>query len=286
MPVTFQDIIQAIVVPKGEERRAKILAALLNSKVAIWYAFHGTASFGSDRPEVKQAELMRLPYPDVSDLPEPERARKAAKSLIAIIDKAMATSPEEFVLASGDDSVLSKVDESAYEYFCLSPEEIMLIEDTVQFILPAVQPHQGSYPAIWKTTTEDERRLYAEVMVRALHPWFGEEWAINVRLEAHNTDLAVLRLTLCLQGDRTGYKERSDNAVRELLSKLFEHIHHPLPGNFQLLPDFRLFDGNHLYLVKPMQRRFWLRAAALADAGAIALDLQAYAGSAKTRSRA
>ncbi len=40
------------------------------------------------------------------------------------------------------------------------------------------------------------------------------------------------------------------------------------------MPDFRIFAGNHLYLVKPARRRFWLRSAALVDADAIALDLQ------------
>lgn len=198
----------------------------------------------------------------------------------------MASSRDGFALASEDDGVLVKIDEHAYEYFCLSPDEITLIEDAVQFILPAVQPHQGSFPAIWKTTTEYERRLYAEVMVRALEPWFERERTVNVRLEAYNADLAVLRLTLCARGDKTEYEEHSDNGVRELLAKLFEHIHQPLPGNFQLLPDFRIFDGEHLYIVKPMQRRFWLRAVALADASAIALDLQDYAGSPKWRSRA
>jgi hypothetical protein len=283
---TFQHSLQAISVPSGEERRAKVMTALLNSKVAIWYAFHGTSSFGSDRPKLHQSELMNLPFPDVSDVPEPERAQKAAKSLVAIVDKAMASSRNGFALASEDDGVPGEVDQHAYEYFCLSPEEITLIEDAVRFIIPAVQPHQGSFPAIWKTTTENERELYAEMLVRALGPWFEEERTVNVRLEAHNADLAVLRLTLCAQGDSAEYKERKDNAVREVLAKLFQHIHQPLPGNFQLLPDFRIFDGKHLYIVKPMQRRFWLCAAALADASAIALDLQEYGGSPKRRSRA
>lgn len=285
-PLTFQDIIQAVVVPAGEERRAKILAALLNSKVAIWYAFHGTASFGSDRPEVKQAELMRLPFPDAKDMPEPDRARKAAKALVAIVEKAMASTRDSFALTSDDGNTLVKVDEYAYEYFCLSPEEITIIEDAVKFILPAVQPNQSSFPAIWKTTTEGERKLYAETLIHGLRPWFEGDRAVNVRLDAHNADLAVLRLTLCSQSEQVEYMESNDNAVREVLAKLFENIHQPLPGNFQLLPDFRVFDGKHLYLVKPMQHRFWLRAAALADAGAIALDLQDYAGSPKRRSHA
>jgi hypothetical protein len=53
-----------------------------------------------------------------------------------------------------------------------------------------------------------------------------------------------------------------------------QHIHQPIAGNFQLMPDLRLYIDKDLYLVKPMQRRFWLRSTALADADAIAEDLQ------------
>jgi len=105
-------------------------------------------------------------------------------------------------------------------------------------------------------------------------------------LEAHNSDLALLKLTLSNKGGKGCYIETSDHAVRELLAKIFEHVHQPLPGNFQLMPDFRIFEGNNLYLVKPMQLRYWLSAASLADADAIALDLQNYAGYSKKKSRA
>ena len=280
-PLTFQDILQAIVLPKGEEHRAKLLAAFLNSKVAIWYAFHGTASFGSDRPEVKQAELMRLPFPQPADLPEPERARKAGKSLVSIVDKALASSRDGFSLQGDTSGVLKKVDEHAYDYFCLSPDEITLIEDAVRFILPAVQPHRGSFPEIWKTTTENERSEYAHALVRALGNWFSSDQVVNVSLDAHNNDLAILRLTLCPRNKEASYAERGDPAVRDLLAQLFSNIHQPLPGNFQLMPDFRIFRGNDLYLVKPMQKRFWLRSSALADAHNVALDLQDYTGSPK-----
>lgn len=282
-PVSFQDIIQAVVVPQSQKRRAKILTALLNSKVAIWYAFHGTASFGSDRPEVKQAELMRLPFPEPADLQESDRAHKAAKALVSIIDKARATAQDGFSLQSDSSETLNRIDKLAYEYFCLSKEEIALIEDTVQFIMPAVQPHQGSFPSIWKTTTDADRKEYAEALVHALGNWFSGDQTVNVRLEAHNTDLAILRLTLCTTKESQAYREVGDSEVRELLARLFRNVHQPLPGNFQLMPDFRIFEGKNLYLVKPMQRRFWLRSSALADAGAIALELQEFSGTPKKR---
>ena len=104
--------------------------------------------------------------------------------------------------------------------------------------------------------------------------WFDPGSTIGVELKARNDDLAVLRLTLEDGRKKIGYTEEDDRSVGGVLANLFEHIHQPLPGNFQLIPDFRIFVGNDLYLVKPARRRFWLKSAALADADAIALDLQ------------
>lgn len=277
-PLAFQDIIQAIVAPRGQEQRAKLLAALLNSKLAIWFAFHGTASFGSDRPEVKQAELMRLPFPELSDLPEPERAQKAAKSLIGLVDKALNAADGEFTLHSDYSEVFDRLDSYAYEYFCLSADEISLIEDEVEFVLPAVQPHQGSTPEIWEPSSATERAAYAGALLSALRQWLRPDRGIDVGLEAHNADLGVLCLSLHRQQAVSSYREQDNSAVRDLLGRLFENIHQPLPGNFQLMPDFRIFEGDDLYIVKPMQKRFWLRSSALADAHAIALNLQDYIG--------
>jgi hypothetical protein len=48
--------------------------------------------------------------------------------------------------------------------------------------------------------------------------------------------------------------------------------------------ELRVFVGENLYLIKPMQRRFWLRVAALADGDGIALDLQQTITSKRRRS--
>lgn len=283
---TFSSIIQGLTVPEGQEKKAKLLTALLNSRVMFWFAFHGTASLGSDRPEIQKSELMRLPLPEADELPEPERAKRAAKALVAIIDKAQKATDGTFALQGDSDFDFSALDQLVYDYFCLSNDEVTLVEDAVRFIFPAVQPHQASFPTIWKTTTDADRGAYAQTLVHALGNWFSGDQTVNVRLEAHNTDLAVLRLTLCATKESQAYREIGDPDVRDLLARLFKNVHQALPGNFQLMPDFRIFEGKNLYLVKPMQKRFWLRSSALADAGAIALDLQEFAGTPKKRGSA
>ncbi|MCG8605708.1 N-6 DNA methylase, partial [bacterium] len=285
-PLTFQHSIQALVVPPGDEYYAKLLTALLNSRLLLWFAFHGTASFGSERPKVHQTELLCLPFPSPDDLPERKRSQSAADRLVSLIDRVASLTQRPFTLQSSADELLSELDLLAYEYFCLSEEEITLVDDLVENVLPAVQPSQGSFPDIWKPSDRKDRKAYAETLINSMADWFDQGCAVGVKLEARNDDLAVLRLSLEEGCRKTNYVEENDSSVGDVLADLSKHIHQRLPGNFQLMPDFRLFIGSDLYLVKPAQRRFWLRSAALADAHAIALDLQDAAGLRQDRSLA
>ena len=102
-------------VPDGQSDRAKLLTAILNSRVAVWYAFHGTASFGSDRPEVQQADLLHLPFPSPDDVPDPAAAAQAALKLIAIVDDARERSNEPFSMQVDDGDVLRTIDQPSVQ---------------------------------------------------------------------------------------------------------------------------------------------------------------------------
>ena len=276
--LTFQHIIQAITVPLGDERRGMLLAALLNSRLMLWFAFHGTSSFGAERPEVQQAALLRLPFPGPDDMPEPERSRAAADALAVLVEKQLRPTAPAFERRPGEHELLEEIDGLAYEFFCLSEEERILVEDTVEHVIPAVQPRRRGFPAIWRPSTPGDRREYARTLAVALTDWLEGDCSIGTRLVARNDDLAILRLSLRAGPGAFDYAEDDDQHVAAALSRLAEHVHQPLPGNFQTLPDFRVFVDRDLFLVKPAGKRFWLRSAALADAGAIVLDLHEAAG--------
>ena len=277
-PLTFQHVIQAVVVPPGDERRAMLLAALLNSRLMVWFAFHGTSSFGSDRPKVHQTELLCLPFPVADDMPEPERSRAAADAMVAVVEGRVRSAGASFELKANEHDVLEEIDRQAYEFFCLSDGERTLVEDTVEHVIPAVQPHRGGSPAIWRASTASDRREYARTLVDNLADWFEGNGSIRTRLVARNDDLAILRLSLEDGPAAFDYAEDDDASMAAALSRLAEHIHQPLAGNFQSMPDFRMFIDRDLFLVKPVGKRFWLRSAALADAGAIVLDLHEFTG--------
>ena len=292
-PMTFQDIVQAIAVPPGDERRGMLLAGLLNSRLMLWFAFHGTSSFGADRPEVKQAELLRLPFPAPDDLPEPERSRTAADALTSIVEKqvrrlgpAPAQPGPALEHRPDERGVLEEIDDLAYEFFCLSEEERILVEDTVEHVIPAVQPNRGRVPTLWRSSTPGDRREYARTLAGALADWLDGDGSIGTHLVARNGDLAILQLSLRDGPGACDYAEDDDESVAAALSRLAEHVHEPLPGNFQVLPDFRVFAGRDLFLVKPAGKRFWLRSAALTDANAIVIDLHMWSNSGAGRADA
>ena len=78
----------------------------------------------------------------------------AAKYPLPSIRAAAGLERPPFAMNSGGDTLLSEIDKWAYEYFCLSHDEVILIEDMIDRIIPAVQPHQGSFPELWKAPTE------------------------------------------------------------------------------------------------------------------------------------
>ena len=70
------------------------------------------------------------------------------------------------------------------------------------------------------------------------------------------------------------YTEDQNGDLAAILEQLSAHIHQSSTATSRSCSDLRAFVGDCLYLIKPMQLRFWLRSRTLADADEIALDLQ------------
>lgn len=270
-PFSFQHAIQAIVVPESDKDHAKVLAAMLNSKLMFWFAFHATASIGSERPIVHQDQLLDLPFPAPADLPEEQRAQSAAAGLVALVDEAAERLKADILPPDLVPELLERVDHLVYDYFGLTKREILLVEDTVKYVAPSIQPTSSSLTPIWRHPTKRDRRAYASALRAGLVEWI-EEGSVNVAVIARNEDLTVVRLRLCATADRATYEEH-DVEVGQALATVAEAMDKPLPGNLHRLGNLRVYSGHDLYLVKPNRMRFWTRSAARVDAEQIAVDL-------------
>ena len=272
-PFTFQDAIQAIAVPDADRESAKLLAALLNSKLLFWFAFHSTSSIGSERPKVHQDQLLDLPFPAPEDTPEARRSRNAAKGLIALIDGASGKLDGPMQPPNLLDRMLDEVDRLACDYFALTEREMLVVEETWKYIVPALQPRPSAFPRIWEPPTDEQRRGYAQVLTSSLDDWTEADSRVSVALVARNHDLAVLRLRLCSTQDWAEYKEES-NEVGKLLADVARKSNTELPGNIHQVSNLRMYAGDDMYMVKPNSLRFWMRAAAQDDAEQVVVDIE------------
>lgn len=269
--VVFQHSLQSITVPLGQERKAKVLTAVLNSSLAAWFYFHDTANLGTDRAKVHQGELLKLPFDDPENMPDPAKALKAERELVALIDAELANARK--LLASQYD-VLSVIDRLVFEYYGLDDSEVAIVEDTVHSVIPAMQPRRNAgLQSIWAQANSRQREAYADMLCNALSPHF--RLPVKASLAARSTDVAVLKLTI---GDQVApYAEDSSGEFNDFLGSIAAKLPIDLPGNVQLIPDLRLIVDHDMYLVKPMALRHWLRSTALADAEQIAAEFVAAA---------
>ena len=271
-PFTFQHAIQAIVVPESDKRRAKALAAMLNSKLMYWFSFHSSASLGSERPIVHQDQLLDLPFPKPADMEERQRAETASDQLAALMDEAekrLGATIRPMDLIS---ELLDRIDALVYDYFAFSDLEILLVEDTFAYIAPSVQPNPSSSPPIWRQTMPSDLSAYAPVLISVLEAWMEPGRRVSVSLIARDNDLVVAKLHLCAAADWTEYTEQP-LALGEALARVSKAMDRTLPGNLHQLGSLRVYTEQDLYLVKPNRMRFWTRSAARADAEDILIDL-------------
>lgn len=264
--LTFRASIQAIAFPRSETRLAKILTATLNSSLAAWIYFHDTANLGTDRAKVHQSELLKLPFSAPESMPDPIRANAVADKIVQLVDREVKEA-DQLLTVQGDP--LAEIDQLVFEYYDLDGRDIALIEDTFQYIIPAMQPRRNAgMQMIWANSQSDHRASYATMLCDALKPYFQQP--ISASLAAMSSDIAVMKLTI--NSEVRGYYESSIPELSHFIDSIEESLPVPLPGNIQLMPDFRFVVGTDMYLVKPLQLRHWLRSAALADAEQIAAD--------------
>ena len=267
--LVFQHSIQAIIVPPDERRRAKILTAVLNSSLAAWFYFHDTANLGTDRAKVHQGELLKLPFDSPENMPDAERAKLAEDKIVRLIDCEIAKAQD---LLSHQGDPLREIDKLVFDYYGLDEFDITLVEDTYRYIIPAMQPRRNAgLQQIWANSLPQHRSDYASTLCRALSPCFRQ--TVNSSLVAHSRDVAILKLTISPLPE--AYREESSLDLERFLQAVASDLPVRLPGNVQLVPDLRFVIGSDMYLVKPMQLRYWLRSTALADAEQIAAEFAA-----------
>jgi hypothetical protein len=273
--VSFRHALRGIKGPENDRNLLAFLAAYLRSNLARYFLFH-TSNWGISRQEVHVEELLRLPFVLPEDTDEPTRARDIVRKVARIVDKASQTADREMADRAGIVSAASQeIEHLVQGYFDIDPLEHKLIDDTIAITIPSTRPTRSrkSIPTLSPATPQ------------ALDTYFGQlcellnGWSAKSPHMVRGQILGSPGIGVAVAMLQKVRKQRSSAALpsvtRDILQVLND-IRIAFPqrtATLDIVRGLMAFDGNNLYIAKPISRRFWSETAAINDADEIATTI-------------
>src|SRR5262249_15284014 len=145
--VSFQHAVRGIHGPDSHRNLLIFLAAYLRTPLAKFFMFHTSSSWGMYRPEGHVEEILRLPLPLPEQLLNPQRACAIVDEVARIVMfHAQETDSNLMRRASAVEEASDKIRPLVHEYFDLHPLDELLIDDTLNVVIPSIQPTQARMP--------------------------------------------------------------------------------------------------------------------------------------------
>ncbi len=266
--VLFQDSLRSITGLKKDANILKFLTAVLGSRLMQYHAFHSGSSNGIGRDKMHLYESLNTPFLLPDHELAPARAQdivKEAAAIIAEVEMASSSRREEITQTSWN-----RLQPLVEEYFSVSEEEKMLIEDTIRISQPSIHRHglDGDVPSLLFPDAK-QRKTYADTLCGALNRYARKQgMKISAQGMASST-LNLMFMTVVFGVAKTPYSELTGEAeLWNTFARLDKAAKHH-SGSFSYLRGFSFFEQDRLHMLKPAVLRSWSRTAALNDADAI-----------------
>jgi hypothetical protein len=297
----FQDSLQSISGSKKDEDLLLFLTCYLRSKLAKYFLFHTSANWGTEQDKVHLTELLRIPFP----LPESEYAHPDAKKIIKQVVEKLRSLKRELKkgistsdLFDSDDSrkqhkeelvwikqrtnaTQAEVEPLIYKYFDLIDQEIVLIEDTVDVVLPSITPNNAleqirTLEPVHKNTVPSYRNgisIYAQTLCNTLNTWASDMdsptrvSAIGGVNQVDETAYITLSLDKIEQlFEEIPLAENTSKAICALAQSSAERH-----GRLEYMKGSIVFEESNslVHIFKPTALLGWTRTAAINDASEI-----------------
>ncbi|MBE9550181.1 MAG: N-6 DNA methylase [Proteobacteria bacterium] len=279
----FKQTISAIVGPSDDSDILRFLTIYLRSKLASYVLFHTAYSLASERPHIKLIEIRDLPFVLPEDHSDPQKAKKIVTEVSKKV-KAL-NNVNVFEFENKYRKLKSECEKLIFEYFGLDYAEQSMVNDTFEYLLPSVQPNAYNKikTPLYYPVSESDIDSYSHVLLHELNEWrakLGGKGKIKIETIYDDATLAYTLgiVKLSISSTSTISSFTNDNSdVMSILTILRNNNVLPMQiahGNYHLGSDFLIHAGEHIYLIKPLVKRLWLKNQAVHDAQRIVTSIQ------------
>ncbi|MEI6195878.1 MAG: hypothetical protein WCS42_16285, partial [Verrucomicrobiota bacterium] len=307
-PVRFQHALRSVAGEAGAEDQLMFLAAYLRSKLARYFAFHTSASLGSERDQVHTYEVLQLPFYLPGDENEVTPSSKSLmhqvvsklKSLKKRAEESAAKmeerlNPTAFRLNYSDEGdreeeyskwlaewaaktakMQAEIEPLLYEYFGIIGQEQALVEDTCDIFDRSDTPPAVDAPMpTLEPLGSDGLENYAQMLTGTLREWSRGQ-TLNLSMTAgveSQLGVALLRVEQT-KGSRVFRTAPLAKEFAEAIKRL-ETAATVVNGSIKYVQDETwYFEDSNIYIAKPALRGRWTRTVALNDAAEIHANIQ------------
>jgi hypothetical protein len=269
-PIVFQDDYQTFA---GDDQELLLfLTAYLNTDLAQYLIFHTSANVGIERDIVRLEEILSLPFPLPRDTRDPARGQAIVANCAEILRHQYDTHRKAVLYSESSlHAAKQEFTELVYEYFDICEWERRLIEDTANIFRPSSTP--GSLDSQKLITAQpsmgSHRKAYAETLAKTFRGWTRS----GKHLWAEGSVAAQVGLAFITFGIGDKAKTYSESPAEERVARLVDSIRHATARerntSFHRLRGFVYYERDRVCILKPLNRRYWTRTAALNDADEI-----------------
>lgn len=250
---------------------ALALCGILNSSIASFQLAFGGAGWGLERSTVEPIDLLSLRIP---------RIDRASSTIVSHIGEAF-----KAAVADPSTSVIRRLDDAVFDLFDLEEQERTIVRDSVLRARPLIFGSRREYIESAATPTSHDLRAYAEEVTAAVNAFLkvrgmrrlqGTSYPTRQTLDGilEGSNLAAVRFVMNLASEcaNTALDKPLSADLSTLVQAADHEAHRVHPPYFRERRNLRVYDKDTVFVLKPAERRYWTRTAALNDADLILSD--------------
>jgi hypothetical protein len=268
-PVLFRSSLQSIGGPKDDKDTLRFLSVVLRSDIIQYYLFHTSANWGIERDKCLLYELLRIPFPLPRDSGDTKgEIIQDVSARINSFERDLRKG--KYVIGRSEEAkkIQDECEPLIRRYYDIDEYERVLIEDTVDYIIPSITPSETKNIKTLRLPNKTERQQYRDTLCQMLNIHAKEGKKVEARVIKSDSQAVVVISRA--NGKQKSYQEISTS---QEMGQVLDRISNLLPvkrDGFVYCRNLKIFDKDHIYIVKPMTLRSWMRSTALNDADEIA----------------
>ena len=234
----------------GDENKLKYLSLIIGSRIFSFYHILTNRKWLIERDELEAGDIWSTPIP----VPSEEDLTEAANLY------------DYYVAYSTNQKLIEQFVRKMYRLYDYEGRQI---DDVIDYTFDYYQRKERAKS--FKTATEENYKLYYETLTNTLNNTLEQEIIFEGILHVGNCPLAVLEIIVGSGLNNLNIID-DERSLEELLFELDNSLQETR-NNLFVRRNLRVYQNDRIYIIKPIQKKYWTYSIACRDADDLFQDI-------------